>query len=271
MMPLQKFVTQTLHDCKPDQKYKNQITMLTPNILKSLATTGTLRAGVYTGNFLLITGKTPEGDPDGVSPDLCRAIAQKLGVPLKLIPFKSQDALVDAVGSNECDIGFVGADPDRAAKVTFTPAYVEIQATYIVPEASTIKHASEVDRAGVRIAVPARSAYGLWLNRNIKHAQLLEAEGFDATIELFITNKLDALAGLRVGLEVDIKKVPGTRIVEGEFTMVQQGASTRKGDAIAAQFLFDFLEQAKASGLVAQLIQKHRVHGLHVAPLAGGR
>ena len=178
---------------------------------------------------------------------------------------------MDAVGSNECDIGFVGADPDRAAKVTFTPAYVEIQATYIVPEASTIKHASEVDRAGVRIAVPARSAYGLWLNRNIKHAQLLEAEGFDATIELFITNKLDALAGLRVGLEVDIKKVPGTRIVEGEFTMVQQGACTRKGDAIAAQFLFDFLEQAKASGLVAQLIQKHRVHGLHVAPLAGGR
>ena len=197
MMPLQKFVTQTLHDCKPDQKYKNQIIMLTPDILKSLATTGTLRAGVYTGNFLLITGKTPEGDPDGVSPDLCRAIAQKLGVPLKLIPFKSQDALVDAVGSNECDIGFVGAYPDRAAKVTFTPAYVEIQATYIVPEASTIKHASEVDRAGVRIAVPARSAYGLWLNRNIKHAQLLEAEGFDATIELFITNKLDALAGLK--------------------------------------------------------------------------
>jgi len=259
----------TLPECNADQKYKNE-KMLTPDILKSLAPTGTVRAGVYTGNFLLITGKTPEGDPDGVSPDLCRAIAQKLGVPLQLIPFKSQDALVDAVGGNTCDIGFVGADPDRAAKVTFTPAYVEIQATYIVPEASTIKHASEVDRAGVRIAVPARSAYGLWLNRNIKHAQLLEAEGFDATIELFITNKLDALAGLRVGLEVDIKKVPGTRIVEGEFTMVQQGASTRKGDAVAAQFLFDFLEQAKASGLVAQLIQKHRVHGLHVAPLAKG-
>ena len=119
--------------------------------------------------------------------------------------------------------------------------------------------------------MPARSAYGLWLNRNIKHAQLLEAEGFDATIELFTKDKLEALAGLRVGLEVDIKKIPGTRIVDGEFTMVQQGASTRKGDALAAQFLFDFLEQAKASGLVAQLIQKHRVHGLHVAPLAGGR
>ena len=244
---------------------------MTPDILQALAPTGTLRCGVYTGNFLLITGKTPEGDPDGVSPDLCRAIAQKLGVPLKLIPFKSQDALVDAVGSNACDIGFVGADPDRAAKVTFTPAYVEIQATYLVPEASTIKQAAEVDRAGVRIAVPARSAYGLWLNRNIKHAQLIEAEGFDATIELFTTGKLEALAGLRVGLEVDIKKIPGTRIVDGEFTMVQQGASTRKGDAVAAQFLFDFLEQAKASGLVAQLIQKHRVYGLHVAPLAQGR
>lgn len=245
--------------------------MLISDVRQTLAPTGTLRAGVYTGNFLLITGKTPEGDPDGVSPDLCRAIAHQLGVPLQLIPFKSQDALVDAVGSNNCDIGFVGADPDRAEKVTFTPAYVEIQATYIVPEASTIKHASEVDRAGVRIAVPARSAYGLWLNRNIKHAQLLEAEGFEATIELFTANKLEALAGLRVGLEVDIQKIPCTRIVEGEFTMVQQGASTRKGDAVAAQFLFDFLEQAKASGLIAQLIQKHQVHGLHVAPPAQGR
>ena len=243
--------------------------MPTSDILQALAPTGTLRAGVYTGNFLLITGKTPEGDPDGVSPDLCRAIAHQLGVPLQLIPFKSQDALVDAVGSNNCDIGFVGADPDRAEKVTFTPAYVEIQATYIVPEASAIKHASEVDRAGVRIAVPARSAYGLWLNRNIKYAKLLEAEGFDATIELFTKDKLEALAGLRVGLEVDIKRIPGTRIVEGEFTMVQQGACARKGDQVANQFMFEFIETAKASGLVAQLIQKHRVHGLLVAPSVG--
>jgi len=245
--------------------------MQTSNILQAMAPTGTLRAGVYTGNFLLITGKTAEGDPDGVSPDLCRAIAQQLGVPLKLIPFKSQDALVEAVGTGTCDLGFVGADPDRAEKVTFTPPYVEIQATYLVPNASNIKHASEVDQPGVRIAVPARSAYGLWLNRNIKQATLIEAEGFDATIELFTKNQLEALAGLRVGLETDIKKIPGSRIVDGEFFMVQQGASTRKGDPIAEKFMFDFIEHAKASGLVAQLIQKHRVHGLVVAPLSGNK
>lgn len=243
--------------------------MMTPNILQAMAPTGILRAGVYTGNMLLITGQAANGDPDGVSPDLCRAIAEKLGVELKLIPFKSQDALVDAVGTGECDIGFVGSDPARAAKVTFTPAYVEIKATYLVPVDSSIKHASEVDRPGVRIAVPARSAYGLWLTRNIKEAKLLEGEGFEATIELFMKERLEALAGLRVGLEADIKKIPGTRIVEGEFTMVQQGACARKGDQVANQFMFEFIETAKASGLVAQLIQKHRVHGLLVAPTVG--
>ena len=241
---------------------------MTPDILQAMAPTGTLRAGVYTGNFLLITGQTAEGDPDGVSPDLCRLIAQQLGVTLKLVPFKSQDALVEAVGTGECDIGFVGSDPARAQKVAFTPAYVEIKATYLVPADSSIKHASEVDRAGVRIAVPARSAYGLWLERNIKHATLIEAEGFEATIALFINDHFEALAGLRVGLENDIKKIPNSRIVDGEFTLIQQGACSSKTNPSAQTFMFNFIEQAKASGQVAQLIQKHKVHGLSVSAAA---
>ncbi len=239
---------------------------MTPDIVEYLAPTGTLRAGVFLGNFLLITGLTPSGIPQGVSPDLCAALAEHLGVKLELVTFKSQDALVEAVATGACDIGLVGSDPARAAKITFTPAYVEIEATYLVPEGSSISEISQVDRPGIRIAVPSRSAYELWLVRNLKHATLVSPEGFEATIETFVKDKLDVLAGLRVGLQNDMKRLPGSRILEGKFAAIQQAASTRQSNPLGAAFLSNFIEQAKASGLVAQLIARHNVEGLKVAP-----
>jgi polar amino acid transport system substrate-binding protein len=239
---------------------------MTANIVQHLAPTGTMRAGVFLGNFLLITGQTPAGVPEGVSPDLCAALAEQLGVQLELVPFKSQDALVEAVATGECDIGLVGSDPARAEKITFTPAYVEIEATYLVPQGSPIIDISQVDCPGIRIAVPSRSAYELWLVRNLKHATLVSPDGFEATIETFVKDKLDVLAGLRVGLQNDIKRLPGSRILEGKFAAIQQAASTRQSNPLGAQYLSNFIEEAKASGLVAQLIAKHQVVGLMVAP-----
>lgn len=239
---------------------------MTMNIVQSLAPTGTLRAGVFLGNFLLITGQGPTGIPEGVSPDLCAALAARLGVKLELVPFKSQDALVEAVAQGNCDIGLVGSDPARAEKITFTPAYVEIEATYLVPAGSPITDIAQVDRPGIRIAVPSRSAYELWLVRHLEHATLVSPEGFEQTIEVFIQDKIDVLAGLRVGLQNDIKKIPGSRILDGKFAAIQQAASTRNTNPIGAEYLSAFIEEAKASGLVAQLIAKHRVQGLMVAP-----
>ncbi len=239
---------------------------MTADIVQYLAPTGTMRAGVFLGNFLLITGQSPAGIPEGVSPDLCAALAERLGVTLELVPFKSQDALVEAVAVGDCDIGLVGSDPARAEKITFTPAYVEIEATYLVPDGSPISDITQVDCPGIRIAVPSRSAYELWLVRNLKHATLVSRDGFDATIETFITDRLDVLAGLRVGLQNDMKKLPGSRILEGRFAAIQQAASTRQSNPIGAEFLSAFIEEAKASGLVARLIAKHKVVGLMVAP-----
>jgi polar amino acid transport system substrate-binding protein len=236
------------------------------NIAQHLAPTGTLRAGVFTGNILLITGASPTGVPQGVSPDMCQAIAEQLGVKLELIPFKSQDELVESVASGACDIGLVGSDPARAKKITFTPAYVEIEATYLVPAGSEIQTVAQVDQPGMRIAVPSRSAYELWLSRNLKHAKLVMAEGFEATINVFLKEQLEALAGLRVALTEDAKKIPGSRLLEQNFATIEQAISTRNANTAGLEFLTSFVEQAKASGLVASLIAKHRVNGLVVAP-----
>ena len=170
---------------------------MSPDVIAELAPTGVLRAGINMSNFLLVTGKSATGDPQGVSPDMAAEIARRLGVPLKLVPFKSPGELADVAGKDAWDIGLIGAEPQRAETIAFTPAYVEIEATYLVPAGSPIKSIAEVDRPGVRIAVTGRSAYGLWLDRNIKNAELVRSDTLDTALDQFVRDKLDALAGLR--------------------------------------------------------------------------
>lgn len=234
-----------------------------------LAPTGVLRAGINMGNFLLVTGETPEGDPDGVSPDIAREVAGRLGVPVTFVPFKTPGELADAAVEDLWDIGNIGAEPERAKVIAFSAAYVEIEATYMVPPQSPIQSIDEVDREGVRIAVSARSAYELWLSDNIKHAQLVMAQGLAGSFDTFVEQKLDALAGLRPRLVDDVKNLQGARILDGKFTAVQQAIGTKPDRPAAIVFLRDFVEEVKASGLVAQLIEKHGVTGrLTVAPPA---
>jgi polar amino acid transport system substrate-binding protein len=233
-----------------------------------LAPTGVLRAGINLSNFLLVTGRSADGDPEGVAPDMAREIARSLGVPVKYVPFKTPGELADQAGKDVWDIGLIGAEPQRAATIAFTAAYVEIEATYLVPPGSPLKTIADVDREGVRIAVSARSAYGLWLENNIRTATLVPVAGLDGAFNKFFDDKLEALAGLRPGLLKDVEKHPELKILDGKFTAVQQAVGTAKPNAIGSAYLTAFVEQAKKSGLVANLIEKHKVKGLSVAPPA---
>ena len=234
-------------------------------ILAELAPTGVLRAGINLSNFLLVTGREPNGDPVGVAPDMARAIADRLGVPLQLVPFPSPGLLADAAGQGIWDIGLIGAEPARAETIDFTPAYAEIEATYLVPAGSPLKTWAEVDQPGIRIAVSGRSAYGLWLTANLKHAELIRADGLGDATALFLSAKLDALAGLRPGLLADIENIPGATILDGRFTAVQQAVGIAKGNHDGRQFLKDFVADAKTTGLVTSLISRHHVQGLSAA------
>ena len=215
-----------------------------------------------------MTGRSADGDPEGVSPDMARAAAERLGVPVKYVPFKTPGELGDQAGNNVWDIGLIGAEPQRAQTIAFSAAYCEIEATYMVPPGSPIKAIGDVDKKGVRIAVSARSAYGLWLENNIKNATLMAVSGGDAAFNKFKDEKLDVLAGLRPGLLKDIEKFAGATILDGKFSAVQQAIGTPKANKAGAEFLAAFVEEAKKSGLVARLIERHRVKGLSVAPLA---
>ncbi len=238
-------------------------------IRSQLAPTGKLRAAINLGNFLLVTGKSPNGDPEGVSPDMAAEVARRIGVEVEYVPMATPAEIADSAGKDVWDIGYIGAEPQRAKVMDFTAAYAEIQATYLVPAGSSIESVEDVDKPGVTIAVSARSAYDLWLENNIKHAELRRAEGLDASFDLFVKEGLDVLAGLRPRLVDDVKRLPGARVLDGQFTAVQQAIGLGKDRPEAAEFLRKFVEEAKTTGLVARLIEKHGVEGrLSVAPLA---
>jgi polar amino acid transport system substrate-binding protein len=233
-------------------------------VVSELAPTGVLRAAINMGNFLLVTGRSPSGDPTGVSPDMAAAIAARLAVPVKYVPYARPGEIADDAEKGLWDIG---AEPQRAGVINFTAAYCEIEATYLVPAGSPIRNVAEVDQPGKRIAVTARSAYGLWLENNVKKAQLQQFDSATAALEQFDSEKMDAYAGLRPGLLEVARARPGSRILDGQFTAVQQAVGTARKNAAGAAFLRDFVEEAKKSGLVAQLIERHGVVGrLSVAP-----
>jgi polar amino acid transport system substrate-binding protein len=233
-----------------------------------LAPSGTLRVGLNMSNFLL-TGKDPAtGEVRGVAVDLGRELAQRLGVKVDFIQHPNPGALADAAKAGAWDVGFLGAEPQRAKEIDFSPAYVEIEATYLVQKDSPLKAIADVDRTGVRIITNERAAYELWLTRNLKHATLITEKGPDNAFRRFVDEKLDALAGLRPRLMTDKDKLPGSRILDGNFTAIQQAAGTPKGRPAGAAYLKAFIEDVKASGLVAKAIEKNNVRGLTVAAKA---
>lgn len=247
----------------------NAATPLIPAAAKAeLTPTGKLRAGINFQNVLLTT-LGPNGEQGGVAVEFARELAHRLGVPLEIIPYKSAGSLADSVSTGAWEISVLGDEPERAKVIAFATPLTEIEATYLVPAGSPIRSINEVDRSGIRIVSPAKSAYDLYLTRTIKNAQLVQIAGSKAAEEHFVREKLEALAGLKPGLLELAPTLPGSRILDGHFTVVRHTVGMPRGRDAAAAYLRDLVEDVKASGLVAKWIENSGVKGLSVAPPAG--
>ena len=171
-----------------------------PAAVAALAPTGVLRAAINLSNFLLVTGRDDDGLPTGVSPDMARQLARRLGVDIELKSYQSPGDLADDAIGDAWDVGNIGAEPARAETIEFTAAYCEIECTYLVPPGSPIASIDDVDQPGHRVASAPRAAYDLWLERNLRHAELMRSPDLGGSLDLFINDRLDALAGLRPAL-----------------------------------------------------------------------
>ncbi len=230
-------------------------------VRSQLAPHGELRVGINLSNFLLVTDKDDDGMPVGVSPDVGRALADELGVPARMVPFKGPGELADAILEDGWDIGNIAAEPERAKTIQFSPAYCEIQATYMVPDGSPITALEQVDQSGNRIAVKNRSAYDLWLTDNLKNAELVRVESIDASFDTFVKDKLEVLAGLRPALQKQQAQMSGAVILDGSFTAIQQSIGCKPDMPEAAAYIRDFVVRMIQTGSVGDAIKRHGVNG----------
>jgi polar amino acid transport system substrate-binding protein len=240
---------------------------ISPEVVRAFAPTGALRASINTGNPILAGTDPSTGQAKGVSVDLARQFAQRLGVPLELAVFDTAGKSVDAVTGEQADIGFFAIDPKRGEGIHFTPPYVLIEGCYMVHEASPLRANEEVDRTGMRVVVGKGSAYDLFLSRELKHAQIVRAPSSPAVVGHFVQTGADVAAGVKQQLQTDAARIGGLRLLPGRFMVIRQamGCPRGRGEAAAAE-LSTFVEEMKASGFVAEALERHGIQGASVAP-----
>jgi polar amino acid transport system substrate-binding protein len=234
--------------------------------VSQLAPTGKLRAVINVGNPVLANAGPAGGEAGGVSVDLARELARRLGVPLETSVVTTAAMSVDALKSGRVDVGFIAIDPLRAADMDFTAAYVLIEGAYMVPASSSIHSNAEVDRRGARVGVGARSAYDLFLTRELKQAEIVRAPTSQAVVDLVAAGRIDVMAGVKQQLEADAKRLPGWHLLDGRFMVIEQAMATPKGRPAGARYLAAYVEEMKASGFVASALERHGIEGAAVAP-----
>jgi len=233
-----------------------------------LAPSGKLRAAINFGNPILATKDSATGEPRGVSVDLARELARRLGLALELVTFSSAGQVVDAVKAGLVDIAYVAIDPVRGADLSYTAAYVMIEGAYLVRNDSPIRANAEVDRPGIRVVVGAGSAYDLYLTRELKQATLMRAPTSPAVTDFFMAQQVEVAAGVKQQLQADARRVPGLRLLDGRFMVINQAMATPRGRDAGVKYLSAFVEEMKASGFVAQALARHGIQGAAVAPPA---
>jgi polar amino acid transport system substrate-binding protein len=235
-------------------------------VMKEFAPGGTLRAAINFGNPILASKDAVTGEASGVSVDLARELAKRLGLPLELVTYNAAGKVVEGVLAQQWDIGFVAIDPERGRDMDYTAPYVVIEGAYMVRQDSPIRVNADVDKAGNRVVVGKGSAYDLYLTRAIKHAEIVRAPTSPAVTDTMAAQNLEVAAGVRQQLEADAKRVPNLRMLDGRFMVINQAMAVPKNRPAALNYLRAFVEEMKTSGFVADALKRHRINGAAVAP-----
>jgi polar amino acid transport system substrate-binding protein len=233
-----------------------------------LAPRGRLRAAINFGNSVLAQPDPAGGPPRGVSAELARELARRLGVGIDYVAFDAAGKVFEAVKAGLWDVAFLAVDPVRAVGIDFTAPYVVIEGVYVVPKESALRTVADVDRDGVRVAVAQGSAYELYLTRALKHARLMRQPSGPEALEMFVRDRLEAAAGVRQPMAAFAQDRPDTRLIPGRFMAIEQAMGTVKGREAGVAYLRSFIEEMKASGFVARALEASGQGDASVAPPA---
>ncbi|GAA2747504.1 transporter substrate-binding domain-containing protein [Terrabacter aerolatus] len=233
-------------------------------VARDLAPTGPLRASINLGNPVLAQG-TPQA-PTGVTVDIARAVAERLGLRLELLCFDAARRSYDAMATGAADICFLAIDPAREDEVAFTEPYVLIDGVYVVPEDSPLSTVADVDAGGVRIGVKTGSAYDLHLTRTLEHASLVRG---DEGVDVFAAEGLEVGAGIREPVTAFARSRAGLRVIDEPFMQIRQAVgTTRTRSPETVDFLRELVEELKATGFVADALGRSGQRREAAAPSA---
>lgn len=242
-------------------------TIITPpsaEVRNALAPTGTLRVGILPANALQVT-KDASGELKGVSIDIGKELARLLGVSFTAVSFSSPPALIAGQNSAQWDVAFLAFDPARAKSVEYVAPYMEVELGYLVLQESRIKSLSDVDAPGIRIAVGNKGGPDLFLSHNLKHAELIRGAGTATSMEMLKSGKANVVAANKPTLFVESDRLPGSRVLDGRFSVAPYSMAIAKERGVANAYLHKFIEEIKASGLIKSSIEKAGLRGVVVA------
>jgi polar amino acid transport system substrate-binding protein len=185
---------------------------------------------------------------------------------LVVVEYPSPPAVLDGLKVGAWDVGFLAIDPSRTAVVDFSPAYLQIDATYLTPDGSSIRNVTDADQPGVRIAVTRKSVEEIVLSRSLKRAELRGVDTISAGFDLLGAANADVLAAPRPALLPLSARLPGSRVLEDRFHAAFGAMAVPKGQAGRRAYIAEFIEEAKAAGLVQRAIERIGVRGVQVAP-----
>jgi polar amino acid transport system substrate-binding protein len=227
---------------------------------------GKLRIAFPVASALYVVKDSATGNLRGVSIEVGRELATRLGVPFEPRAYATVRDLIRATDSDEWDLATIVVEPDRETVLDFSEPYLEADSTYLVPQGSSMRGGPDVDVTGIRIGVAERSAFDLFLTRTLKHASLVRYPGVTAALEGFKAKENDAIAAPRPVLTTALSKVPSSRILDDRFDVARVAIAMRKGGSRAAlTFVNEFTAEVRMSGWLLQVIERSGVVGIRIA------
>jgi polar amino acid transport system substrate-binding protein len=229
-----------------------------------LVQAGKVRVGLFPS--FVYTKNPATGELRGLAIEIAHALAARIGVEVLLVEHSGPPGIVECLKAGACDVALLGNTPARAAKVDFSPPYLQGDFTYLVPAGSSVGRIADADQPGVRIAVVRNHAMDFALRGKLKQAEPAYAETPDAAFDLLRTGHVTVLAGIRPGLLTYSSQMPGSRVLEDRYGANVIGMAVRKGQTEWLGYVSEFIAESKASGLVQQAMKRTDTQGVTVVP-----
>jgi polar amino acid transport system substrate-binding protein len=233
-----------------------------------LAPTGTLRAAYIVANLAQARLDPNTGAITGVVADIARELGRRAGVPVTITPLATASAVLQAVSSNNADIGFVAPNPERTGVVLYSQIYMLVQQSALVRADSPLQSVRDLDRAGHVIGINTDDSVGVWLQQRLTAATVRATPDYSLrqAAQWLQEGSVVAFAGGRQRLGTGTRDVPGLRMLADNFYGVPQSIAVplERADRLAA--LNASLDELRANGFLADAVARSNVDGLAVAP-----